>query len=216
MTDADARPERTIAAADAGSNSVHLLVAHVGATGLRVLADESAFLGLGEAADRGWLGPEVRVQLVETIRGQLATARSHGAEAIGLVGTEPLRRSADAARVVVEVERLSGVPFAVLSHIEEGLLTLLGVTGGRPPEGELVVVDVGGGSSQIVEARPGVAPVCVGLPLGSARLTAAIVRHDPPSRREWSLLQERARALVAGAPPGRPARLVFVGGRRRT
>lgn len=204
--------ERIIAAADAGSNSVHLLVARVGAAGLRPLLDESAFLGLGEAADRGWLGRALRTTLVETILGQIATARAHGAEAVGLVGTEPLRRAADAAWVVAEVERSGGVPLAVCSHEEEGLLTLLGVTGGTRLEGELVVVDIGGGSCQIVEARPGTRPVCVGLSVGSARLTAAMVRHDPPSRREWSLLRERARALVAGAPPGRPERLVFVGG----
>lgn len=204
--------EPVVAAADAGSNSVHLLVARVGEAGLRVVLDESVFLGLGEAAERGWLGRELRAALVETLLGQVAAARSLGAEEIALVGTEPLRRSADAARVVVEIERASGVPLAVCSHEEEGLLTLLGVTGGRRLERELVVVDVGGGSSEVVEARPGARPVCVGLPLGSARLTAAIVRHDPPSRREWSLLRERARALVAAAPRGRPERLVFVGG----
>ncbi len=206
------RSDRIVAAADAGSNSVHLVVARVDEAGYRVVLDESVFLGLGEAADRGWLGRELRAELVATLLAQIATARAHGAEAIGLVGTEPLRRSADAAQVVVEVERASGVPLVVCSHDEEGLLTLLGVTGGRRLERELVVVDIGGGSSEIVEARPGAPPRCVGLPLGSARLAAAIVRHNPPSRSEWLLLRERARTLVAAVPRGRPQELVFVGG----
>lgn len=210
--EAGSAAERIIAAADAGSNSVHLLVARVGGTGLRVVFEDSTFLGLAEATDRGWLGPALRGEVIETILAQVAAARAHGAEMIGLVGTEPLRRSADAARVVVEIERSSGVPLAVCSPMEEGLLTLLGVTGGRPVEEELLVVDVGGGSCQIVEARPGEIPICVGLPLGSARLTAAIVRHDPPTRHEWSRLREEARGRVASAPGGRPMRLIFVGG----
>jgi len=209
-----------VAAADAGSNSVHLLVARLAAERVSVLADESVFLGLGEAAERGWFGRELRTALVETLIGQVERARALGAGAIALVGTEPLRRAADAARVVVEVERSSGLPLAVLSQAEEGLLTLLGVSGGRPVLVETHVVDIGGGSCQIVEAGPGVAPTCVGLAVGSARLTAAVVRHDPPTRREWGLLQERARQLVATAlrparrdgPGAAPARLVVVGG----
>jgi exopolyphosphatase/guanosine-5'-triphosphate,3'-diphosphate pyrophosphatase len=203
---------RTIAAADAGANSVHLLVARLADRDLEVLADESEFLGLGVAADRGWLGSELRSRLLETLGRQIATARSLGAEVVVLVGTEPLRRSADAARVVVEVERAGGAPLFVLSHAEEGLLTLLGVTRGAPVADDLVVVDIGGGSSEIVEAKPGRAPSAVGLAVGSARLTAAVVRHDPPTRREWATLRVRARELVGAAPPGRPKRLVVVGG----
>lgn len=221
MDDADApsgqgRLGPVIAAADAGSNSVHLLVARLaaGAPGrdLHVLADESDFLGLGAAADRGWLGAELRGRLLGSLAGHVERARSFGAEPVVLVGTEPLRRAADAARVVVEVERTCSVPFFVLSHAEEGLLTLLGVTRGSPVSEELVVVDIGGGSSQVVEARPGLAPMAAGLAVGSARLTAAIVRSDPPTRREWAALRARARELVAMAPPARPARLVLVGG----
>lgn len=203
---------RTIAAADAGSNSVHLLVARVAGRELQVLADESDFLGLAAAADRGWLGAETRGQLVWTLACQVERARALGAEAVILVGTEPLRRAADAATVVVEVERTVSVPLFVLSHVEEGLLTLLGVTGGAQVPEELVVVDIGGGSSEVVEAEPGRAPVAVGLAAGSARLTAEIVRHDPPTRREWATLRSRARQIVGTAPPLRPGRLVVVGG----
>lgn len=203
---------RVLAAADTGSNSVHLLVARIVDDVLQSLADESVFLPLGQAVDRGWLGRELRATLLGTLVDQVALARSLGAAAIGLVGTEPLRRSADAARVVAEVERATGLALAVLSPTEEGLLTVLGVTGGRPVRATTVVVDVGGGSSQVVEVESGGPATCVSLPVGSARLTAAIVRHDPPSRREWAELRRRARELVAAAPATAPKRLVVVGG----
>lgn len=203
---------RILAAADAGSNSVHLLVARLAGSDLEPVVDESVFLALGQAVDRGWLGPELRAELVGTLVEQVATARSLGAEAIALVGTEPLRRSADAARVVAEVERSTGAPLAVLTPTEEGLLTVLGVTRGRPVRETTVVVDVGGGSSQLVEVEPGGRTSCVGLPVGSARLTATIVRHDPPVRREWAELRQRASELVASTPRAEPKRLVFVGG----
>jgi len=148
-------------------------------------------------------GPSKRAELAAALVQYADTARRLGAAAITFVGTEPVRRAADAALAAAEVERASGVPLLVLDHVEEAVLTLLGVTEGRPVSGELVVVDVGGGSSEFVAA---------GLRLGSASLTAAHVDHDPPTRDEVERMLAAAREAVASAPPARPRDLVAVGG----
>jgi exopolyphosphatase/guanosine-5'-triphosphate,3'-diphosphate pyrophosphatase len=135
-----------------------------------------------------------------------------GAGAITFVGTEPIRRAADGPSIVAEVERASGVPLHVLDHAEEAILTLLGVTGGRPVAGELVVVDVGGGSSEFVTVGPNRAAVAAGLRLGSASLTARHAEHDPPARDEVERMVAEARDAVRAAPDARPRELVAVGG----
>jgi exopolyphosphatase/guanosine-5'-triphosphate,3'-diphosphate pyrophosphatase len=74
------------------------------------------------------------------------------------------------------------------------------------------VVDVGGGSSEIVLISPGRPPVAGGLRVGSARLTTSIVRHDPPTEAEIAQLRAEARHRIASAPPGSPELLIAVGG----
>jgi exopolyphosphatase/guanosine-5'-triphosphate,3'-diphosphate pyrophosphatase len=199
-----------LAAIDVGSTSVHLLVAAVGDRALEPLVDESAFLGLGAAVDtRGVLGRAPIDALVAALRGFAAEAAAAGATAPTIVATEPLRRALDAARAVRAVEHEAGLALHVLSHREEALLTLIGVTGGRPPDAGLVVVDVGGGSTEVVVARPGGAPIVAGLAVGAARLGAAVRR--PPAGRVGMLLDE-ARRVVRAAPDAAPAELVAVGG----
>ena len=118
------------ASVDLGSNSVHLLVAEIAGHELRPLVDESVFLGLGAAVDEGaHLGAARRATLIEALLRYATTARQHGALGITFMGTEPIRRASDAARIVGDVERATGVPLHVLSHEEEAYLTLIGDEG---------------------------------------------------------------------------------------
>jgi exopolyphosphatase/guanosine-5'-triphosphate,3'-diphosphate pyrophosphatase len=187
-------------------------VAVVGHHRSEPLFDESVFLGLGAAADRGMLGPEVRASLVAALVQYGEAARRLGATRITFVGTEPMRRALDAAWVVHEVERTSGLPLHVLSHEEEGLLTLLGVTAGRPVHTDLAVVDVGGGSSEVAVVGPGRGALAFGVGVGGARLTERCVTDDPPSAADVSVLRAMAHDLLADAPDATIRELVAVGG----
>lgn len=200
------------ASIDIGSNSIHLLGAMLDGHEIRPLVDESELSGLGPLVDeRGHVGPH-RGDTVAAIRRYVNEARDLHASEITIIGTEPLRRAADSTRLLVEIEAATGCQVHVVDYEEEALLTLLGVTGGRPLETDLAVVDVGGGSSEIVLAAPGREPVAAGLRVGSARLTASIVRHDPPTPEEIDRLRTEARHRLATAPVGRPSLLVAVGG----
>jgi exopolyphosphatase / guanosine-5'-triphosphate,3'-diphosphate pyrophosphatase len=206
--------KRTVeAAADVGSTSVHLLVAAISDSRLDTLADESAFLGIGEAVDaRLHLGPALIDTLAGTIAGYAERAVALGAIRVVFVGTDPLRRAADTATAVHAVAVRSGAALHVLTQREEAMLTLIGVTGGRRVERPMLVVDVGGGSTEFVVATPANPLATAGLPLGATRLTGQIVRHDPPTRAELEDLGHAARAVLAGAPDEEGGDLVLVGG----
>jgi len=86
------------------------------------------------------------------------------------------------------------------------------VTRGLRPEHQLLVVDIGGGSTEIVLAGAGGPPIVGELDSGSARLTRAWVRHDPPTGAELAAMRAEAVRLVAGLPDASPAEGVMVGG----
>jgi exopolyphosphatase/guanosine-5'-triphosphate,3'-diphosphate pyrophosphatase len=205
--------EQIGAAVDLGSTSVHLLVARVVEHRVEPLVDESLFLGLGAAVETaGVLGVVARAGLSSALSEYAQQARAAGATAITFVGTEPLRRLADAARIVAEVEVASGVPLHVLSHEEEGFLTLVGVTEGRPVEHDVLVVDIGGGSSEFVSVGPGRRAVAAGVRVGAARLVRGHVSADPPTIAELASLRTAAVSAVETAPISRPAEVILVGG----
>lgn len=201
------------ASVDLGSNSVHLLVAAIDGHDLRPLVDESAFLGLGAAVDdRAHLGRDARAELADTLARYARTARALGASAITFMGTEPIRRSADAARIVAEVEAASGVPLHVLSHEEEAYLTLVGVTSGWPVAHETLVVDIGGGSSEFCAVAAGGVARAAGLRLGSNRLTKRFATSDPVTPDALAAMGAAADEILRDALPSDPADLVLVGG----
>jgi exopolyphosphatase/guanosine-5'-triphosphate,3'-diphosphate pyrophosphatase len=212
------------AAIDVGSNSVHLLVAKLGTPqtiarrGLTALDDRSQLLGLGEVVDKQARIPlEQRRAILKAIADFLVVARTNGAEVTTLIGTEPFRRAANGMDVAAEVGAVTGMPLHVITVRQEALLTFLGVTGGvRPPE-PLVVVDIGGGSTEVSIHSHGAPLVVVPLAIGSGRLTRGSVEHDPPTAMELDRLVRAAEASALELPhmdwpPGAPPRAIFVGG----
>jgi exopolyphosphatase/guanosine-5'-triphosphate,3'-diphosphate pyrophosphatase len=216
---------RVAAAIDIGSNSVHVLAARTARVirpGVRAelqpLADSSELIGLGDVVDDGRrIPPESLQAVVDALQTQIALAESVGASRIAIVGTEPLRRASNADELMAAVQRLTGHSVHVLTVREEAQLTFLGVTAGVPPTEALAVVDIGGGSTEAVIHVPGIDLDVVPLPLGSARLTNAIVNNDPPTPDELAALMAAARDIVDGAIWPEHAgvaihRAIFVGG----
>ena len=201
------------ASADAGSNSVHLFVAIVSGHRLEPIYDEAAFLGLGAAVDaQGRLGTAKREQLSSTLARFAGIARDLGADSITFVATEPLRRADDARKAGDEVRAASGVPLEILTQDEEALLTLIGVTHGREPQADLGVIDIGGGSSELVVIGTDGRPKTHGVRLGSARLTTSVLTQDPPTDLEVEALRDTARRRVLALPDADVGRLIAVGG----
>ena len=211
------------AAIDVGSNSVHLLVARLDSPqtmarrGLTVLDDRSQLLGLGEVVDRlGRIPVEQRRQIMTGIAEYVLLARANGATELTLIGTEPFRRAANGADVAAQVGTLTALPLRVISERTEALLTFIGVTAGVLPTEPLVVVDIGGGSTEVSIYNRDAPLMVLPLAIGSARLTRTLVEHDPPTTAELDRLrgaaQETARELPHMGWSGPPPRAIFVGG----
>jgi len=205
----------TIAAAiDIGSNSVHVLVADLDPDGsLVTLLDGNLQMGLGLVVDaQGRLGAVARRAAVAAVADFALFADDMGADPILLMGTQPLRRATDRSLLRREMRDALGLELVVLSHQQEAALTLLGVTGGRAVAAPLLVMDVGGGSSEAILIAPGAHPVVGAVAVGSSRLSAAVVAHDPPTGEEITELRARAATLMAGLPAGSPASGIVSGG----
>jgi exopolyphosphatase/guanosine-5'-triphosphate,3'-diphosphate pyrophosphatase len=207
-------PATVVAATvDVGGNSAHLLVAAVTGHHVEPIYDESAFLGLGDrVATHGYLGADVRDELVATLAGYADAARSLGATSVTFMGTEPVRRAADAAPLVHAVEGRTNAPLLVLDHDEEAKLTLLGVTGGRPIDSDLFVIDIGGSSSEYVLVGPDRPILAGGIRIGSSVLTKEHSKSDPPTLKEIEAMRQAAKAAMAAAPEARPSEVIAVGG----
>jgi exopolyphosphatase/guanosine-5'-triphosphate,3'-diphosphate pyrophosphatase len=204
-------PAAVHACIDIGSTSVHLLIATVAGGRLGpTLDDRSVFLGLGAAAEGAVLGPTVRASLEGVLAEYSAAAHALRARTVTIVATAPLRRAADAARVVRQVE-VAGAPLHVLTQEEEALSTLLGATGGRRVLSELAVVDIGGGSSELAFAGPGGA-AAVGIDAGSGLLTRSLVEHDPPRHDELAAVRARVCDLLATVSVKDVTDVIAVGG----
>lgn len=211
------RPRIEVAAAvDIGSYSVHLLVSEVRGHLLGSRHDESAHLGLGRAIDQtGGLG-ESRTLLLETISAFATRAWSLGATSVTIVGTDPLRRAADAEEAIAGIVASTGLGVAVLSHDEEALVALIGAQAGRPILRDTAVVDIGGGSTEVLAVGPSREPEAAGLPLGATRLTGMYVKSDPPTEAEVAALLGYSLLEMTKAPAFAPAELVAVGGTARS
>ncbi|MGZ3631564.1 MAG: Ppx/GppA phosphatase family protein [Candidatus Limnocylindrales bacterium] len=207
-------PPLVEAAIDIGSNTVHLLVGMVTDHAVTPLADESALLSLGDVVDaEGRLPFAARRQLLDALEAQAGVARRWQARDLVVLGTEPLRRAEDREEVAAAVLGHLGCRLDVLSHAEEVELTLLGVTRGLEVPDRLLVVDIGGGSSEWVLVRPGAAPVTGVLPTGSRRLTAACAPHDPLRDEDVAVLLAEARRLATSAIVAPPVeRATLTGG----
>jgi exopolyphosphatase/guanosine-5'-triphosphate,3'-diphosphate pyrophosphatase len=176
-----------IAAIDIGTNTTLLLIVAAGPDGrLDVLAERAEItrLGRGIGGD-GRLGAAGIARTLEALRGYGELARGHGARVVA-VGTEALRRAPNAADFLGPAREALGTDIEVIDGGREAALTFRAVIASFPElgRGGLTVVDIGGGSTEIVVAADAHVAFKVSLPLGSVRLTERFIRADPAAAAE--------------------------------
>jgi len=203
---------------DIGSNTTRLLVADAGRRACHPVGQERVFTRLGAATGRDGVVAAAKVsELAEVVGEQVASARALGAERIAVIGTAALRHAANRAELCAAVTRTCGVGLRILSAAEEGRLAFAGATLATPAGPDpLVVIDVGGGSTEVVAGRVGASGRAVGsvwsLPIGSGLLTDRLVSGDPPGAAEIDGLREESRRALHVVTGGGFARALAAGG----
>ncbi|MEO8091685.1 MAG: hypothetical protein ABI726_03115 [bacterium] len=204
------------AAIDIGSNTTRVLVAEPEEGQLRTVMEQRAYTRIGRDAKRdGAIAAEKVAEVAEVVATQVRLAEELGAEAIRTVATAAIREAENCDRVAAEIGRVAGVPVEVLSEQEEGRLAFVGATKtlGHPVEGELAVVDVGGGSSEIIfgTVADGVRDVR-SFKIGSGSLAEDHLANDPPSASEIRALRDAIGDFFEDVEVAQPAQAVAVGG----
>ena len=177
-----------LATLDVGTNTVLMLVAERDAAGaVRTIADFARITRLGRGVDSsGRLDPESVAQTLAAIMEFAQKARDLGAEKIVGVATAALREVSDGGDFIAQVKARAGIDLEIITGETEAQLSYLAVTRGLQldPAAKLLIVDIGGGSTELIRAEPGRKRDLVSLQIGSVRLTERLVHHDPPTARE--------------------------------
>ncbi len=211
-------PGEPVAAVDCGTNSTRLLV--LGGGGER-LERRMVITRLGAGVDRtGALsGEAVERTLAVLVQYRQLLDRHHvAASHLRAAATSAARDASNAADFLDPAEAILGRRPEVIEGEEEGRLSYLGATAGLDPRGgPYLVVDIGGGSTELILGRSpessseaaGPAAV-VSLDIGCVRLAERFLHHDPPGPDELAAAHEAVRSLVGAVRDGGS----FSGGRR--
>ena len=204
------------AAIDIGSNTTRVLVAEPEKGQLRKVMEQRAYTRIAaDAGSNGKISGEKIEEVGEVVGTQVRLAQELGAEAIRTVATAAIREASNRKKVVAEIERLAGVEVDVLSEHEEGRLAFVGATKtlGHPVEGDIGVVDVGGGSCEIVvgTVNDGVQWV-KSFKIGSGFLADEFLQNDPPSAAEIRKMRDHIDDFFKDVEVPQPSQAVAVGG----
>ncbi len=204
------------AAIDIGSNTTRVLVAEPEEGQLRKVMEQRAYTRIGKDAKKdGKISDEKIAEVADVVATQVRLADELGAEAIRIVATAAIREADNGKEMVAELARVADLPVEILSEQEEGRLAFIGATKtlGHPVEGEIGVVDVGGGSSEIIlgSVADGVREV-KSFKIGSGMMAEEYLRSDPPSPAEIRTLRDAIAEFFEGVVVDQPDQAVAVGG----
>jgi exopolyphosphatase/guanosine-5'-triphosphate,3'-diphosphate pyrophosphatase len=195
-----------VAVVDIGTNSTRLLVAEV-ADG-RVTSElfrESIVTRLGQGVDAtGTLADEAMERVFAVLERYRAAIDEHRADATVAVLTSAVRDASNGAAFTETVRERFGIDAREIPGTEEAALTFLGATSERDhgrDEGEIVVIDIGGGSTEFVVGHGGEVAFFTSLQMGVVRMTERHLHTDPPPASELEDLAADVRQVIADGLP---------------
>ena len=205
------------AAIDIGSNTTRVLVAEPEDGQLRTVMEQRAYTRINKGLRKkdGAITADKIDEVCDVVATQVRLAEEIGAEKIRIVATAAIRKSPNRKKVAAAIEEAAGFPVDVLSEEEEGRLAFLGATKalGHPVDGEIAVVDVGGGSSEVIlgTLAEGVREVH-SFPIGSGVLAEEFLKSDPPGPVEIRRFATRSPTASKASSSEQPEQAVAVGG----
>jgi exopolyphosphatase/guanosine-5'-triphosphate,3'-diphosphate pyrophosphatase len=199
-----------VAAIDCGTNSIRLLVAelthrHDGTVDLRDLHREMRVVRLGQGVDAtGKLAPEALERTRAALADYTIAARRKGVESVRMVATSATRDASNRDEFFEMTRQTLGVEAEVISGDEEARLSFTGAVGEQDPDdGPFLVVDVGGGSTELVlgtwDGRSAEVRGARSVDIGCVRITERTLRSDPPTADEVTAAKTLAAGILAEA-----------------
>ncbi len=200
-----------LAAIDVGSNTIHMLLASCG-PGLppRQLYRRREFVQLGlDVALVGRIEEERLTRAARTLAAQVSEAHRRGAERVAVGGTQALRSAENGAEVAEVLARSAGIPRVVIvPPQEEAQLAFDGATMAVPGPELVLLLDIGGASTQAALGRARGLCSDHSLALGSGTISA-FASGDPPSAEEWRRMQREVSERIPDMVPPPPGTLVL-------
>jgi exopolyphosphatase/guanosine-5'-triphosphate,3'-diphosphate pyrophosphatase len=204
-----------VAVIDIGSNSTRLLVADVEDGRVTPIERRSTVTRLGRGVDlSGRLAAEAVEAACGAIDPYVATLQEMGAERVDAIATSAVRDAANGGAFVAELRERFALSARVLDGNEEARLTYLGATSEHFPEEPTVVIDIGGGSTELIVGEGRTIDWHTSLQAGVVRHTERHLTSDPPAPVELEALADDLRALIDTATveaPGARAGIAVAG-----
>jgi len=208
-----------VASIDIGTNTILLLIAQVNRGGLEPVLEKETIVRLGEGLQKtGVLSEGAMGRAIQALTQYLRDCQEMGVRRIFAAGTSALREAKNAPDFLKKAERKLNLTIETLSGEEEARLSFLAVSKDlETPETPIVVVDVGGGSTEFVLGRGAQINHWVSLPLGSVRFTETFLLSDPVRQEEWANMEHAVMRGLAKVPiPQKPVTMIAVGGTATT
>lgn len=209
---------RALAVIDIGTNSVRMVVAGVEPDGAyQVLDEERVMTRLGHGlAETGRLADDTMTQSLQAIGNMKAIAEGFRVKELRVIATSAVREATNGRTFCRDVWRRHRVRVDVISPEEEAQLAFASATRHFTLTGRSVaVVDIGGGSAEVILAADGLVDRVYSLPLGAVRLTEKFCKTDPLDKKDWRALKRSVVKTIResiGRPPFQPDAMVGSGG----
>jgi exopolyphosphatase/guanosine-5'-triphosphate,3'-diphosphate pyrophosphatase len=191
-----------VAAVDLGTNSTRLLVAEVEGDRLEEVVRLLTITRLGEDVDkRRKLLPVPITRVRNCLTEYRRELEARGATRTLAIATSAVRDAENGEAFLGEIEWSFGFETRLLDGAEEAAMMLRGVTAGRADVEDALLVDIGGGSTELVLASNGAARQSTSIDVGCVRLTERYLRSDPPTRPELAAAGAYVRSLLPSYEP---------------
>jgi exopolyphosphatase/guanosine-5'-triphosphate,3'-diphosphate pyrophosphatase len=192
--------QHRIAAIDIGTNSLHMVVVRIEPTLLSfsVIARDKETVRLGDRdLSTGNLKPQIIENAIATLRRFQELARTLDAETIIAVATSAVREAPNGRDFLYQVEAELGLKVDLISGQEEARRIYLGVLSGMEFNNHLhIIIDIGGGSTELVLGDSEEARTLTSTKIGAVRLTTELITTDPISNIEFQYLQAYIRGML--------------------
>jgi exopolyphosphatase/guanosine-5'-triphosphate,3'-diphosphate pyrophosphatase len=190
------------AAIDIGSNSIRMLAAEViGGAPLKTLASARQVTRLGESVFQSGRISQGAMELSCSVLSQMAAEyRAAGVVGVRALGTSALRDASNRDEFLERASEAINAPVEVISGQEEARLIHLGVQNRWPqPSERVLIIDIGGGSAELILSEHGRMSQAFSKQLGALRLTEVFLKSDPPAARELHRMEEYIEERIVDA-----------------